>query len=592
MHFVRYHKGYPEKYWKFLYLLDAFLFFLAICFLLSLVVEYGTPLTPMTKKFLGWFNIFILVILLLEPFIKFILSSSKSYFLSDEYFEIIMTALLGTVVLYVGYLHLYTLSLPFHVTSLVHPRYLHWMALKTILLISMLSRFKEFNRILLGLKIKPVQLLVGGFFMVIVLGTLLLHLPTATVGGISTLDALFMSTSATTVTGLVTLQPGTDFTFIGQIILILLMQVGGLGIMTLGAFVALILRGNFGIEGRYIMSESIETKVQHELYSLLKQIVRFSLLMEGIGAVIFTWRFHLRFHDISKSLFYGIFHAVSGFCNAGLSVFTDNLSGFQKDPYVVLMMATLIITGGIGFLVISDINKYISKRQKDSPRRHLSMQTKIVLSVTAFLLIGGTILIYFTEYHNQLSHLSFPYQLLNAFFQAVTPRTAGFNTLDIGHLNQATLLTLMALMVIGGGSGSTAGGIKVNTLGLLFGLWRATIFGKKNVTIFERTIPQTTINKAIAVTFFAMIITVVGTLFILINDHFAFLDTIFEAISAFNTVGLSTGITPQVGANTKIILSLLMFMGRVGPLSLVIALAQREKEEKFIDYPEEDILVG
>jgi len=288
----------------------------------------------------------------------------------------------------------------------------------------------------------------------------------------------------------------------------------------------------------------------------------------------------------------GIFHAISGFCNAGFSLFSTNLAIFQKDPYFLLTMSILIICGGVGFLVISDLHKYFLEPTKAQRQKQVSMQTKVVLHITAFLIIAGTCLIFFTENNNQFAHLSFPYKLLNAFFHAVSPRTAGFNTIDTGLLNPATILTIMALMVIGGASGSTAGGIKVNTLGILFGLLRSTVLGKNRVVLFERTIPASTLNKAIAITFFAMIITTGASLLILMHDNFPFVHTIFEAVSAFNTVGLSMGITAQLSDFTKLIFTLLMFMGRVGPVSFVVALAQREKREDFIDYPDEHILVG
>ncbi len=592
---MQYHKGYPEKYWPFLYSLDAFLVIVSIAYLLSLIIEFGLPLTPFYESLLGYFNLVVVVISLLELFTKFILSSSKAYFIKDEYVDFVFTHLLFFTALYVCYIHFFKLGFPFHPAHLVRPTENHWIFFKIVLIFNVLIQFKEFNPVVAALKIQPPHLLVWGFFILIASGTLLLLLPSSTLHKISPIDALFMATSASCVTGLATLQPGSDFTFLGQLILLFLMQIGGLGIMTIGAFIAMALRGGFGIEGRKIMSESLELRrggAQHQLYALLKQIVKFTLFMEILGAAVLSWRFYMIFHDISKSIYYGIFHSVSAFCNSGLSLLPDNLVSFQKDSYVLLTISLLIIFGGIGFLVISDLSHYFSFRKKTEPHHHLTMQSKVVLAVTFFLILGGTLLIYFTERNTQLLALPFHTQILNAYFQAVAPRTAGFNSIDIGLLHSATLLTLMALMVVGGGSGSTAGGIKVNTFGILLSLIRSTVKGKDKVVLFERVIPSATVNKAIAITFFSMIITVASAFLVLVHDHFPFIQVIFETISAFNTVGLSMGITPQLSDFSKIIIALLMFVGRIGPITFVVALTLREKEEEYIDFPEENILVG
>ncbi len=589
---MRYHRGYLEKYWRFLYSLDAFLFVIAIFYLLSLVVEMGFVLTPQLKLILGYFNLFVLGISLSELLIKFFLSSSKAYFFSDEYWDVVFTNLLLLVTLYVVYVHFYEKGLPFHPALLITPHELHLLLFRAVLLINVFIQFKEFNKILLGLKITPSQLLVGGFFLIITLGSLLLSLPHAATQKTSFIDALFMSTSATCVTGLITVQPATHFTWLGQWIILGLIQIGGLGIMTLSAFMALLLMGRFGIEGRKIMTEATEIKGQHQLYFLLKEIIAFTLIMEAIGTAVFTWRFYPLFNNFTKALYFGLFHSISGFNNAGFSLFSDSLIRFQKDPYILITMSLLIIAGGIGFLVIADFLNYMTANKKSHRIRHLSPQTKLVLTLTTALVLGGTALIFFTENAGEFSKLSLPYQLLNAFFMAVTPRTAGFNTVDIGLLSPATLLTVMMLMVVGGGSGSTAGGIKVNTLGVLMALLKTTVLVRNKAVVFERTIPVFTIHKAIAVTFFAALLTTFGTLFILIHDNFPFVQTLFEVVSAFNTVGLSMGITSQLSNFAKVIMIIMMYLGRIGPISFVVALAKKEKEEVRIDYPEENIVVG
>lgn len=522
--------------------------------------------------------------------IKYRLSSAKYTFVSDEFWDCLFTGLLLVTCIYAGYVHLIKLHLPFHPSHLIAPEHEHFVVLRLALFISVLVQFKEFNRILLGLHVQPVQLLVGGFFLVIVLGTVVLSLPQAGTSKIPFIDALFTATSATCVTGLITLQPGTDFTLFGQIVIVILMQIGGLGIMTLSAFIALLLRGGLGIEGRRIMTETIEFKASHQLTHLLKQIIKFTFIVESAGAVIFIWRFLAQGYGFYNAFYHGVFHAISGFCNAGMSLFPENILLYQKDPYFLLTMAMLIILGGIGFLVVLDVKHLVLSKQH--PKIALSVQTKIVLSITGVLIVGGTLLILFTEYFGQLNHLPLKFKVLNAFFQAVTPRTAGFNTLDVGTLSHATLLMLMILMFIGGASGSTAGGIKVNTVGVLFGLLRAVIRNKPHVMMFERTIPTSTIHKAIALTFLSVLIQFFAALLIIIHDQFPLLPTMFETISAFNTVGLSMGITASLSSFSKMVITLLMFIGRVGPIAFVVALAQRDVEESYVEYPEEYIVVG
>jgi trk system potassium uptake protein len=445
---------------------------------------------------------------------------------------------------------------------------------------------------------RPTQLLALSFFVIIMAGTSLLMLPCSANGQMLTFyDALFSATSATCVTGLSVIDIGTRLTFFGQIVLLALIQIGGLGILTLSSFFIYLLFGQLSIFNREIIQESLTQQPIKNFGSFLKVVIASTLIIEIIGAVILTLRF-LKHYPMNKAAYFGIFHSISAFCNAGFSPFSNNLENYKGDLIVNVTVMTLIILGGLGFIVLMDL-KQGWKGHKRRFMLKLSFHTKIVLVVTTCLVIGGALIFYLLELKNSLIDHPQKTKILVSFFQSVTSRTAGYNTINIGSLLNTTLFLLILLMFIGGSPGSCAGGIKTTTFFLLIIFLIARFKNQEDVNVFNRRIPQQTISKIFSITFFSMIIIILAAFLLDITElvnvspqqsRGSFLEFLFETVSAFGTVGLSTGVTPHLTNIGKVIVSIVMFIGRVGPLTIALAVA--EKKPLRYKYPEEDLLVG
>jgi trk system potassium uptake protein TrkH len=439
------------------------------------------------------------------------------------------------------------------------------------------------------LKFNPAQVLSIGFLSLIFVGAFLLMLPISTNDGyeLSFIDAIFEATSAVCVTGLVVVDTGTTFTVFGQCVLLFLIQTGGLGFMTIGVVIAIFLGKNIGLKGRLIIQESLNQLSLEGMVRLVKFILLFTLLFEAIGALFLAIRWSADF-GFPTSIYYGIFHSISAFNNAGFDIMGDyrSITGYAGDFTVVFILTSLLLIGGLGYTVILDIWK-----RRFSGK--LSLHSKLVLWITAFLIILPTILIFVLEFNNPgtLGPLSLKDKFLGAYFHAVVPRTAGFNSLNMPELTLSTQFITMILMFIGGGSGGTAGGIKVTTfIIILLAVWNL-IRGNDDINIMERRIPKDLVYRAFAITVYSIGI-VSFILFILTITEDAPLNVIlFEVISAFATVGMSLGITPDLSPVGKIVISLLMFIGRVGPLTIAFALAKKHNKLPY-KYAEEKIMIG
>ncbi len=416
-------------------------------------------------------------------------------------------------------------------------------------------------------------------------------------GNLSFVDSLFMSTSAVCVTGLSLYNISSKFTPFGQIVLMTLFQIGGLGIMTFSVFFLYLFRRGVSIMGLHTVLSSFSSDAKINRFRLLKSIVIFTFLFEGIGAFLLSLYFIFSTgYSPGKAIYHAMFHSISAFCNAGFSLYPDSFSRFESSLFFNLVITGLIIIGGIGFVVILELY-YKIKGEVIS----LSLHTKMVLIVTSILIIGGTLTIYFLEndFYFASHHLTTGEKILGSYFQVVTARTAGFNTINIGALSRGTLFFLIILMFIGASPGSTGGGIKTTTAGVLFAIFVNRLKGKSNITIMHRTIGQETVSRAIAISISSMILIVLAlvalTFAYQLHPFFRgsdpFLQLLFEATSAFGTVGLSTGITSSLDTFSKIVLILLMFTGRVGPLALAFAIGGEQKEDK-IKYSEENVMVG
>ncbi len=447
----------------------------------------------------------------------------------------------------------------------------------------------------------PARASFAWYLGLILLGALVLWHPWCRAEGrqpISFREALFTATSATCVTGLVVRQTGSDFSLLGQVVILLLIQLGGIGIMTVTTFITFRLGGHAGLRHRALLSETFGASPSTDLRSLLHHVIGLTLCIEALGFLVLAGRNLLEMPP-GEAVWHGLFHAVSAFCNAGFALPDNNLVGAQQDAVTSLTIAVLVILGGIGYPVLLDL-KSLRRNGWATRWQRLHLHTKLMMLGTAALLLLGTLAFLVLEWHGALAGLPLDKKLLVAFFQAVVPRTAGFNSVEIGSLHQATLFVLILLMFVGGGPCSTAGGLKVTTLMVLvIRAWK-TFWGYRRVNVFGRTIPSETIARATttAVLFTSVVILAVLPMMVIEtpgaptgHPDRVFLDTMFEVVSALCTVGLSTGITPYLSALEQMLLVGLMFLGRLGPITVFAALSLAE-HRRALEYPQEEPLLG
>lgn len=437
--------------------------------------------------------------------------------------------------------------------------------------------------------LSPAQVLVAGFAALILVGGVLLALPVSSRGGeaLPFPDALFTSTSAVCVTGLVVVDTYDQYSLFGQVVILCLIQTGGLGIMTISTLIFLVLGRRVTLRSRLIIQEAMNQLTLEGMVRLIRKVLLVTVVVEGVGATLLAirWSFDM---SIARAVYYGVFHAISGFCNAGFDLFGRfrSLAAYEGDICVNLVMTSLIITGGLGFTVVSELLAH----RKGS---RYTLHTRIVLATTAILVILGTAVIFALELNNPatLGRLGPVQKVLGAYFQAVTPRTAGFNTLPIGELRSATLLFIIVLMFVGASPGSTGGGIKTATFATLLLAVRSVVKGKEDVEVFERRIPHRVVYRALAVSMISLALVMAVTMALSIVRQDGLLPVLFEAASAFGTVGLSMGITPTLSVLGKILVICTMFAGRVGPLTVAAAIASRQ-HANAVRYPEERVMVG
>ena len=436
-------------------------------------------------------------------------------------------------------------------------------------------------------ELTPAQILATGYMVVILTGTILLMLPIATANGngLNIIDALFTSTSATCVTGLIVVNTSSAFTVFGQLVIMILIQVGGLGIMTMSSLIAFILGKKISLKERLIIQEDLSQFNISGMVRLVRYVIGFTFIIEGTGAFLLWFRL-IKEYNFWKAIYYSVFHAVSAFNNAGFDLFGNSLVDFTGDIIINFVIMALIILGGIGFGVLVEINNLRNIFD-------ISLQTKIVLAVTIILLIIGFFMILGLEFDNDstMGNLPIGNKMLSAFFLSVTPRTAGFNTLPTGALRSSTLFFIVVLMFIGASPGSTGGGIKTTTFGVMvITLWNM-MTGKRDIEIYNRQLEKEVIFKSISITLLALGLVVFVTITLTITENMEFLSVLFETVSAFGTVGLSTGVTSHLSDFGRILITITMFAGRVGPLTLAIAFAEREQKGIY-HLPKEKIMVG
>lgn len=442
------------------------------------------------------------------------------------------------------------------------------------------------------MKMNPAQIIVTTFLGVSFVGTVLLMLPYSSSGptGLSFVDALFTSTSATCVTGLVTLDTGTDLSTFGQVITMILFQIGGLGIMTLSAAVAVIFSKRMNLLDQAVMRDMVDP-TEGDVVTLLKYILRYTILIEAIGASILSAEFAANFGwSTGRSLYYGTYHAISAFCNAGFGLMSDSLAGLRGSALTNFTVMGLIILGGLGFSVLLNLNRMFSgwiRRRKT----RMSLHTRIVLIMSGLLIAAGTLFFAAAEWNHSFAGMTVKEKLLAASFQSVTCRTAGFSTVDNALLTPSSILFAIMLMFIGASPGSTGGGIKTTTLAVLSLRVRALLSGRTEVETGNRTIPQVILHRSISIVFLSALVCFLFLLALARTENLPFMHLFFETISAFGTVGLSCGVTSKLSVAGKFLITLLMFIGRIGPLTLALAIGERTVKGTFA-FPEEKVMVG
>lgn len=440
--------------------------------------------------------------------------------------------------------------------------------------------------------LSPAQIVSFSFLMIILIGTFLLMLPVSSNEGksVSFIDALFTATSATCVTGLSSFSIPQVLSFFGQIVILALVQIGGLGYMTLFSCMSIFMGKSIGVKDRLLMDNVLEVGNFEELMEMIVDIVRYTFIIELWGAIVLTVAFTLEGMDFSRAIYFGVFHSISAFCNAGFALFDDNLESFATNPLAHGTVAILITLGGLGFAVLKEL-KDLTARKKGL--RRLSIHSKVVLITSAILTLSGATIIFFSEYLHALDGYSLWGKIQVAMFQSVTLRTAGFNTIPLGTLQAHTCYVMILYMFIGASPGSTGGGIKTTTFAILFQSLRATLRGRRNVKVFDRNINNATVVKATAISILSVLLTSCFIFVLMkVEKNQTFLTITYEAISAFGTVGLTLGITSYLTPLGKFLIALLMFIGRVGPLTLILALGESTDSEGRYEYPDGKIMIG
>ncbi len=569
------------------------LFIVSIIALVSLILQYGFYISPKTQQILQRLNVLIVLYYVFQYFIKLIFTTHQWQYIKHHWFEstlVVIILLKATFVIHeigLGKVGHYFTSL--NVQALTQ---LSIVGAQIIIILSIISGAVRLNRRIASLKFHPAQTFILSFLIVILIGTALLLLPKAVAPGqtLSPLDALFTATSATCVTGLIVVDTGRHFSMLGQLIILTLIQIGGLGIMTISSFFALFFGRGMAIKERIMLQEMLNVDRLGAITRLLRGVILITFSVETVGAVILFLSWNQPHWTLWHRLYHSVFHSVSAFCNAGFSLNSDSLMGYSSNYAVVLTIALLIIIGGLGFVVMIDLTRgkifdYSDRRQRI---HRLSVHSRLVLIITASLLVFGTVIFLIIEPF----HGNWLYRLVQSFFCSVTARTAGFNTVDIGALTVPSALILMFLMFIGASPGSTGGGIKTTTLGVLIASFLSIIRGKSRIELFKKSLSFTILNRALVIFAFSITIVMASAFLLSLSEHADLLTLLFEEISAFGTVGLSRGITPMLSSFGKWVIIFSMFIGRVGVLTLAFAITT-PKEHLRVEYPvERNVMVG
>ncbi|GAK59805.1 potassium uptake protein, TrkH family [Candidatus Vecturithrix granuli] len=576
----------------FLYILRWIMGFTALIAFLLLAIDYGVYLDSQSLAWVETGQVIVGYLFLGGYVVQLIIRRDRWKYLRHNKFKyaVSLGMLLEIAIVYGFQIDLRVVRLLQDLDSITfrHPQILLF---QLYIFSNVLRWVVKISQSLAQYNVSPAHFILISFGSAILLGAALLLLPKATTASIHPIDALFTATSAVCVTGLIVVDTATAFTKLGQIFILLLIQFGGLGIMTVTAFFSLLIGQRMTGREQLLLGDMLDTRQVAQLGALLRTIFFTAISIEacGIGLLYLSWKEYL---PADASLYTAFFHAISAFCNAGFSTFPDSLMGFATNMKINFTVTGLIILGGLGVGTLRNMGHACVNALKEKRTTSLSVQSKLVLLMTALLLIIGMSLFFMLEYTNTLAEYPWQSQALIAFFQAVTFRTAGFNTVDFGKVKESTLMVGIVLMFIGAGPGSTAGGIKVTTLAILLATVVSAARGQTRLELFHRTIPTMVLHQTlVVVTLYLSLMMSVSLLLSLTEPRFRLIELLFETVSALGTVGLSTGVTPHLSVAGKIFIIITMFAGRVGPFTLALAIGQRQRTERY-RYPEEKVQIG
>ena len=596
---------------------DIVMTVVAFTAIVSLLLEHGQYLSEKNIVILQAIDVAIIGLFVADMVLKFVIARRRLAYLRQH---VVHYSLLGVLLVWLLLAHemqsfpvIQEFLKSVDITSLTK---FYIVIIQIAIVVRLMIQAAEAQRRLAHTKFKPAHMLVGSFLFIICIGTVLLYSPRATPGEghASFIDSLFTATSATCVTGLIVQDTGTYFSPFGQMVILVLIQIGGLGLMTFAAFFALVLGFGMGFKDRIVMQDVLNHHTLGEVGKLIVYILVLTVIVEAVGAMMLypVWDGEM---STGRRIYTSVFHSISCFCNAGFSLFSTSFTRYRASAYLNTVACVLIVLGGLGFAVHRNLLNVartawrklplpFSQRRllEPSGRIKLTLHTKVVLATTVALVVLGALVVWLLERDGALSGMSAGEQALASTFQSVTARTAGFNTVDTSKLSDATLVFTAFLMFIGASPGSTGGGIKTATFAMLLIAIVTAVRNRSNFEIFHRTIPRTLVSRAIVVVTVAGAVVVTSTILLCAFEQntvanettgqtVTLRQSFFEVVSAFGTVGLSTGITRLLTSAGKVIIIVTMLVGRIGPLTLVLALGQRMRRPDY-DYPEENLMIG
>jgi len=574
---------------------------------ISLILEYGFFVSEHVREFLHKVDIGVVAFFILYVLLNWVVARNKKKYAKQYWLEISLVAMFF---LQVALTHFAAPGFAGDFLEVLHinnPAKVYIFIIQLYLVINLILEFARFNARLASANMNPAAVLLLGYLFLIILGTLFLLLPKASASAenpISSLDALFTSTSATCVTGLAVRDTGNDFSTTGQMIILFLIQLGGLGLVTFTMFFTLLQQRFLGVRQTVFLRDVFNLEIIGDLGKFLTYVFAITFCIEFIGAALLYQFWELPNLDFDGRIKWSVFHSVSAFCNAGFALIPNSLVDYAGHHILLWIIMALIVLGGLGYPVIMNLlqfrlstlpmflrSRWIRSHQDTKNISHLSIQTKIVLITTLVLILGGTFVFFGLEYNNTLKDKPLSQKVTGAFFQSVTSRTAGFNTVNIGESKPPTLVAMIGLMFVGASPLSTGGGVKTVTFVVLLATVFSMMRSRTRVEIGKRSLPAVVIRTAVSITVLYLVCAFVFSFLLTISDpQVPYLNTLFETVSALSTVGVSTGITASLSVYGKLMLCAMMLIGRIGPLVILLSIIRRTSQARY-QYPEETVIL-